>query len=286
MEYLQLKEAKEQKQELQLAIELILSNKAIAGKPGAAQWRFFKELANRLLFPLHQSDFDVLSSVQAAQLKFEIEDKLRRFYLRPGAPVNYVFSIIHKTKLSFYGIDDPAQYPELAKYCLMVRDLTDDHIGINFNTMENLRVYLERVVSESIDAEFRTYAALPEIKTDELYPWFCTNSPAIKEIINLVTRHQKKGWLISNPMNPSTKRLLSVKVKKIGSDEAMVNTMEYWYLRWWVTQENAYTYAYRETNRQMYILKKEADSWKVFENLRPLPRTSIPYRWKRWQKKI
>ena len=42
-----------------------------------------------------------------------------------------------------------------------------------------------------------------------------------------------------------------------------------------------YTYPYRETNRQSYVLKKDRDGWKVFENLRPLPRTYIPYRWSR-----
>jgi len=56
--------------------------------------------------------------------------------------------------------------------------------------------------------------------------WCSPGSPALKEIINLLTRHQNKGWIISNPMNPSTKRLLSIKVKKIDNNEAVVNTVE------------------------------------------------------------
>jgi hypothetical protein len=48
------------------------------------------------------------------------------------------------------------------------------------------------VVTESIDAEFRAYAALPEIKVEGLNPWFCAESPAIKEILNVLSRHQKK----------------------------------------------------------------------------------------------
>jgi hypothetical protein len=51
------------------------------------------------------------------------------------------------------------------------------------------------VVTESIDAEFRAYAALPEIKVEELNPWFCAESPAIKEILNVLSRHQKKDGL-------------------------------------------------------------------------------------------
>jgi hypothetical protein len=122
------------------------------------------------------------------------------------------------------------------------------------------------------------------VKTEELARWFYPESPAIKEIINLLNRHQKKQWTISNTYHPSTKRLLNIRVKKVGQDEATVNTMEYWYLRWWDEREGSYSYSYRETNRQMYVLKRDGSEWKVFQNLRSLPRTSIPNRWNRRQK--
>lgn len=94
------------------------------------------------------------------------------------------------------------------------------------DTPGNLKPYLERVVAESIDAEFRAYAALPDINPKELHRWFCIESPAIKEILNILTRLQKKIWIISNSMNQSTKRLLDVRVKKIEGNEAIVNTTE------------------------------------------------------------
>jgi|GEM_PF-5756285 len=52
--------------------------------------------------------------------------------------------------------------------------------------------------------------------------------------------------------------------------------MQYWNLRWWDNCDGSYTYPYRETNRQAYILRKKLDGWKVFENLRPSPRISVP----------
>jgi len=72
-----------------------------------------------------------------------------------------------------------------------------------------------------------------------------------------------------------------MRVKKIDEREAVVTTTEYWYLKWWDLKEGSYTYPYRETNRQVYILRKEVDARKVYENLRPLPRSSVPHRWKR-----
>jgi hypothetical protein len=105
----------------------------------------------------------------------------------------------------------------------------------------------------------------------------------MKEIVNILTRHQKKGWIISNQLNPSTKRLMSVNVKNITSSEAVVNTSECWYLHWFDMSSGSYTYIYRETNRQKYIVKKEPFGWKIFRNLRPSPRSTIPHRWKKPQ---
>jgi len=279
VEYLTLSEIRARADAIAKALESLLSIRTVAWKPNAKQWIFLRESLYCLLSPAHVSLFCDLTAVHAAQLKFEIEDTLRKYYLRPGKPVDYVLSLVHQSKLSNYGVETPEQYPSLAGYCLLIRSITDEQIGVKVNSASDIKVYLERVVTESVDAEYRAYAALPEICTSELNNWFCPDGPAINEITNLLVRHQKKGWIISNPLNPSTKRLLNVKVKTITNHEAIVATMEYWYLRWWDSVNDIYVYPYRETNRQTYILRHENAVWRVFENIRPLPRTSIPYRW-------
>ncbi|MGH8246449.1 MAG: hypothetical protein ACREUU_08455, partial [Gammaproteobacteria bacterium] len=103
--------------------------------------------------------------------------------------------------------------------------------------------------------------------------------PAYREIANIVVRHQRRGWVISNPYNPSTFRLLSIRVKRIEGQEAVVATTEYGYLRWWDQKRRRHVYPYRETNRQIYVLRKEPGGWRVFQNLRPPPRSSVPARW-------
>jgi hypothetical protein len=205
--------------------------------------------------------------------------------MRPGNPINLVFSIVHHKALAAPGMPERNGYPTLAGYAVLVRDVSYGRHTSLVST-DDLKNYLERVITECIDAEFRAYSSLPDINTAELERWFIPDSPAMKEIMNLLTRHHKKGWIISNSLNPSTKRLLSIKVKKIERREATVNTMEYWYLRWFETGSGSYTYVYRETNQQRYILKKNAESWRVFENLRPSPRTSLPHRWKRQKMRL
>lgn len=178
-----------------------------------------------------------------------------------------------------FGITDGEAYPNLAGYCALVRDLSEDHIGEGQPPREDLPLYLEKVIASCMDAEFNAYAALPEIRLEEVARWFSVDGPAYREIANLVTRHQRRGWVISNRNNPSNKRLLGVKVKRIEENDAEVATTEYWYLRWWDTKDKSYVYPYRETNRQLYFLRKEPGGWRVFQNLRPAPRSSVPSRW-------
>jgi hypothetical protein len=71
----------------------------MAGKPKARQWRFFRDAVERLLSGDHFSEFDTVPRVQAAQLKFEVEDKLRRFYLRPGRAPEFVFTLARQSEL-------------------------------------------------------------------------------------------------------------------------------------------------------------------------------------------
>lgn len=278
MEFLSLDLIREKEPEIREAFNRLIANKALANKPSSKQWRFFKACLEGLFNPTGISSFDEVAPVTAAQYKFEVEDKLTRFYQRPGTSQSFVFSLCHKKHLVGFGLGLDKPYPSIAGYGLLVRDLAGEALTPVENDKTALKAYLERVISEAADAEFRAYQALPEVRTEDLKRWFYPGSPAYKEIANLLERHRFKGWTLTNPLNPSTKRILDIKVKTVGAAESVVHTTEYWYLRWWNTRKESYAYPYRETNRQVYILKKDGADWKVFENLRPSPRTSAPHR--------
>lgn len=276
MVFLDATEVREKAAAIRFALTSLLANRSVVARPQTAQWKFFLACAEALLSGQPATEYSLLSNVTLAQYKFEAEDKLRRFYQRPGKPVDFVFTMVHLRDLLKYQITAAESYPNVRSYCVLVRDLKGEEGSLE--DPANLKPYLERVVTEAIDAEFRAYTALPAVDTESLQGWFCPNGPAYREVLNLLTRHKKKGWILSNPLNPSTKRLLSVKVRRISGDSAEIGTMEYWYLRWWDDRKGSYTYSYRETNRQTYILRKTASGWCVFENLRPSPRTSAPNR--------
>ena len=278
MEYLSLDEIREKQSEIRGAFDRLMENKALVNRPGSKQWRFFRACLNQLLGSTAPMPFDTLDRTPAAQYKFEVEDKLARFYQRPGVSQPFVFSLCHRSNLNRFGFFEEDEYPTVADYCLLVRDLAGESFTQIETDKASLKAYLERVIAEAADAEFRAYQALPKIESGELDKWFYPESPAKKEIRNLLQRHKAKGWNLTNPLNPSTKRVLSIKIKKISPFETFVQTTEYWYLRWWNSRKGSYAYPYRETNRQIYVLRKDGGDWKVYENLRPSPRTSAPHR--------
>ena len=284
MEYMPLPDIRSAREEIREAFERLMAVKMLIVRPASRQWHFLRSCADVLLDDRESAKtkewLSGLTPVRAAQYKFEVENKLRRFYQRPGEKHAFVFTLAHMGRLHWYGLDE-RNYPGISGYCLLVRDMSRPGAGMQSVVGPELVAYLEKVVAGAIAAEFNAYAGLPEIDFVGLEPWFIRDSPAWFQVTNVVTGCRGRGWRLDNPMNPSTCRLLSVVIKKISGNDAEVATREYWYLRWWDSHRKKYAYPYRETNSQLYILNRTGpDAWKIFQNLRPAPRSSQPLRWK------
>lgn len=91
MKYLSLKEIVSLKKDINYELELLLSNKSAVTKPHSLQWLFFVDCVNTLFNPHTNSKFNSLTNSNKAQFKYEIENKLRNFYLRPGRKIDFVF---------------------------------------------------------------------------------------------------------------------------------------------------------------------------------------------------
>ena len=281
MEFLTFREIRENRDEVKAALMELLANKRVVGRPDARQWRFFRACAMRLFGEKtgEEDTFAGLARTTAAQYKFEVERKLKLFYQGPGKRNEYVFAPVHASRLQWFGLS-PETYPCLAGYGVLVRDMSVTREPAIIIGRE-LTDYLERVVARGMEAELQAYFALPQICLDGLARWFVEDGPAMRRIADVVQGCAGRGWSLESPMNPSTCQLLSVNVQKVRGNDAEVVTREYWYLRWWDRRAKKYAYIYQETNRQNYILKKENDNWRIFQNIRPRPRTSQPRRWKR-----
>lgn len=275
--FLSARQARERAASIREALQSILASPALVGRPQAAQWRFFAATAGLLIGDESPPEFTGLAPTRAAQLKFEVEDRLRRFYLNPGQPIRLVFSLVHVSKLAALGLDPQAGPPALAGYVALVRDVGEDLEALC--EVRELPAYLERVIADAIDAEFAAYAALPTIDEAALARHFVADGPAFLGVMHVLVRHRERGWILTNPLNPSTKRLLTVRIDAVQPPTATARTTEYFYLRWWDAGRHKYAYAYREINTQRYVLERGDDGvWRVLDNLRPSPRLTPPNR--------
>lgn len=270
-------EVRERAVDIQAAFDDLMNNRMLAARKGAMQWRYFRQCLEGTLGI--SQEVPAYTPQQLAQYKFEVEDKLRRFYLRAGQPVDYVFYLVHRRDALRNHVVIERDYPEIGGYYLLVRDRSEPKGNGLFSSVEE-RAYLEKVVTACIDAEFEAYQALPTIDESRLSRWFNQKGAAYRDLVHTLTQLARRGWVLTNPLNPSTKRLLSIDIKHVYDGKAFVRTTEYWYLRWWSSIEGKYRYPYRETNRQTYILIDAPEGWLVDENIRPAPRSSTPHRQK------
>ena len=275
MEFMTLTEARERATEIRASFDMLMDTRSMTTKKNAAQWRYFRICLERTLGA--QTAIPDWSPLQIAQYKFEVEDKLRRLYLRGGQALAFVFRLVSSRDACREHLVVDDDYPETGGYYLLVRNRSESP-GIGSETAATRREHIEMVVAGCIDAEFDAYRALPAIDEAKLQRWFADDGPAYRDLIHTLKQMARRGWILTNPHNPSTKRLMAIKVKEILDGEAAVRTTEYWYLRWWSTIEGKYRYPYRETNRQTYILAQRGDDWLVRENIRPAPRSSTPHR--------
>jgi hypothetical protein len=212
------------------------------------------------------------SEKQAIQYKYEIADRLNRYYLSYGKPIKFVFYLVHQKNDGIFGYEE-ADYPSCNSYLLKV-SLNKE----NLESIKQKRLLIEKTLAEVVDAEWEAYNTSPEINLTSLDKVFDVNSPAYKVICQRVKRNNEKSWTLQNHGNPSTKRLIDVKIEEMTETTARARTSEYWFLNYWSIKNQRYEHFYKELNRQTYILVWKGERWLVSENITPSPKVSTPRR--------
>lgn len=260
--------------ELTAEFERLLASPRIVMRPKSKQWAFLRHCFD-IVVAGRSADHDCTPQ-QALQYRFEAEDRLRRYYLAPGRPVAFVFTLMHAHRARALELVNE-DYPVANGYVLLV---TEDRTGQRADDPTDVRDVLERVVADAGEAEWAVYQRLPAVELTPLERSFRAGGPAYRRIQHLAERHHERRWTLTEPHNnPSTKRLIDVKVVKLRGDHAEIRTKEYWYLRWYALDRRDYAQIdWRETNTQTYILTRSGSRWLVEDNIYPPPRNSTPHR--------
>lgn len=272
--YLSVHDLLGQREQLRGEFDRLLARRSVVHRPRSRQWSFFRHCFE-VTTGHARGDF-ACSKAQALQYKFEVEDRLQRYYLSRGEAMPYLFRLMHRAKALEHGFVDD-EYPTANEYVLLVA--ANCGATPKFDPRET-RDVIERVVIDAIDAEWTVYRSLPDMNLVPLDGVFLDDGAAYQRIRHLAERHHERRWTIRRPdRNPSTKRVLELRVLKLTETEAWVRTKEYWYLRWFSEKTNDYAQVdYRETNRQKYVLVNCNGSWLVQDNIYPPPRAQTPHR--------
>jgi hypothetical protein len=260
---------RQQARKIRSAFNALMLSKRVVSRPTSRQWQFFRHCFDVLMGEA-LGDFPCTAQA-AAQYKFEVSKRLRNYYRLPGDAVSFVFSLTYKDGDRRLPSED---YPTANGYALLVTRNVADALDRN-----EIEARLERVIADAVDAEWTVYMKLPQLDILTLDSVFETTGSAYKRIRMIAESHHKKRWTINNPGNPSTRRLVTVKVEELSPNSAKIRTEEYWYLRWWSIDKKIYAYIYNEMNRQMYFVVKRGDRWLVRDNFYPKTKTSTPLRW-------
>ena len=268
--YLSWSEVRARGDEIRAAFARLLSSPRVAARPTSRQWAFLRACFERLMDP--SAEEVSMEPRKAAQYRLEVEKRLRRYYRSAGPALAFVFLLADRgsaVRQDLVGED----YPSSSGYVLLVSHARPEVVAAPSEL--ELREYLVRLVEDAARAEFAAYVSTPEVSLSSLDGIFVHDGPAYRRIRNVVEQHARRGWTIRYPeYNPSTMRVLSVRVGDVSETQATVFTEEYWYLRWWSEVEARYAYVYNETNRQRYILTRVDSRWLVDTNVYPPPRNA------------
>ncbi len=272
--YLSLSEVRARSEEIRAAFESLLRSPRLAARPTSRQWVFLRACFVRLMDPATEEV--TVEQRKAAQYKLEVEKRLARYYRSAGPALAFVFLLMDRgsaVRQDLVGED----YPANAGYVLLVAHARPEAVAPPSEL--ELREYLVRRVEDAARAEFAAYAGVPSVNLSSLDALFVQDGPAYRRIRNVVEQHARRAWTIRYPeYNPSTMRVLSVRVGEVSETQATVFTEEYWYLRWWSETEARYAYVYNETNHQRYILTRVDGRWLVDTNVYPPPRATAAMR--------
>lgn len=272
--YLSWSEVRAGSEEIRAAFEGLLRSPRLAARPASRQWVFLRACFARLMDPSAEEAF--VEPRKAAQYKLEVEKRLRRYYRSAGPALAFVFLLMDRGSALRQDFVDE-NYPSSSGYVLLVSHARPEVVAAPSEL--ELKEYLVRLVEDAARAEFAAYAATPEVRLSSLDGIFVHDGPAYRRIWNVVEQRSLARWTIRYPeYNPSTMRVLSIRVGDVSETQATVFTEEYWYLRWWSEAEARYAYIYNETNHQRYILTRVDGQWLVDTNIYPPPRATTAAR--------
>ncbi len=100
-----------------------------------------------------------------------------------------------------------------------------------------------------------------------LEKYYLKNGKAIELLKKIINKHATINLTIGQPNNnPSYHNIQHINIQHLTRTEAIVETKEHWYLKWYNTKTKKYELKYDVSNTQFYKLVKTKNSWEIESN--------------------
>ncbi len=124
-----------------------------------------------------------------------------------------------------------------------------------------------KVITEANQAQFMSFGQLPIIDTLKIEKYYSKKGNAWPAILtSLITRNADSLTISQPKINPSYYKLFEARVISINAEKAIVETDEYWFLKWYKTDSKTFVSSYDVKNTQLYELEKINDNWIILNN--------------------
>ena len=129
--------------------------------------------------------------------------------------------------------------------------------------MAQHRTAIEAVIRNSVEQEYRAYAALPAVDTTYFSGSYTVDCDNRREIAYIILANQERGWRLRQR---SSSELIDVKVTDVDDQRATARSREKWFLIWYDPASDKDMRKYDKINNQDYTLLRTEQGWRIKAN--------------------
>ncbi|MEO4004148.1 hypothetical protein [Flavobacterium sp. CAU 1735] len=137
-----------------------------------------------------------------------------------------------------------------------------------FDTNDEHTAYFEHLIHQFCEDEFRCLLKLPEVNLSRLSDFIFEDGPLTQRITGLLEKYAKLNLFLNNDDNRSKFEIYDFRITRIDDTLTVISTKERWNLEW-RDATGTISNTYNKVNLQTYFIKKQHNTWKIWDNYNP-----------------
>lgn len=133
---------------------------------------------------------------------------------------------------------------------------------------EEHTAYFEHLIYQFCKDEFQCLLKLPEVNLNSLSDFIFEDGPLTQRITGLLEKYAKLNLYLNTDTNRSNFEIYDFRITRIDDTLAVISAKELWNLEW-RNASGTINNVYNKVNLQTYFIKKQHNTWKIWDNYNP-----------------